>query len=110
MESGNLETLQFDGGSLVFDFTKTISNRKTESAIEYLGRYEDILTWSQQAGILTPHQHTFLNTKAEENQQRAKAEYKRAVRLREILYILFSNLAAGHTPQADITSAFNKEL
>jgi predicted RNA-binding Zn ribbon-like protein len=105
-----METLQRDGGCLVFDFTNTVNSRTSIPAHEYLNQYQDLLAWSVKAGLMTDDERALLAMAAETNTARAEAEYVRAMHARDVLYALFSRVAAGSAPDKAMVEAFNTEL
>jgi predicted RNA-binding Zn ribbon-like protein len=110
VDTRQIATLQLDGGCLVFDFTNTINSRRSTSAYEYLNQYQDLLAWAVKVGMIMDDERALLALEAEENAERAEGEYLRVMRTREVLYALFSMIAAGSAPDKAVVEAFNTEL
>lgn len=110
MDTRQIATLQLNGGCLVFDFTNTVNSRRSIPVYEYLNQYQDLLAWAVKAGMISDKERALLDIEAEANGERAGAQYLRAMNSREVLYALFSKLAAGSAPDKAVVEAFNTEL
>jgi predicted RNA-binding Zn ribbon-like protein len=102
-------TLKFKGGVLCLDFANTLSWRLTDSPVEYLGSYEDLLAWGGQAGLLTPDETEVLSGLAVMAPEEARAMLSRAVTLREAIHRTLSAAIAGEQDEGAL-SALNREL
>lgn len=107
-----LPVLEYEltGGELCLDFTNTVGGSRHHKAIEYLRNYNDLLEWSRQVGIITPEEQDHLRREAASHPEEAAQVYQRAIRLREALYRIFSNLAGGGQPAREDVSILNEEL
>ncbi|HTH99160.1 MAG TPA: ABATE domain-containing protein [Stellaceae bacterium] len=95
-------TLPLVGGVLALDFCNTSSGRASEGHQEHLRRAADLLLWAGHAGILDADAAARLK-KACADDVFAADLLRRALALREAIYRLNADLAAGGTPmQADI--------
>src|SRR5829696_4993995 len=88
-------TFKFKGGVLCLDFVNTLAWRLTDSPVEYLGSYEDLLAWGRQAGLLTPDETEVLSELAAMDPEEARAMLLRAVALREAIHRTLSAAIAG---------------
>jgi predicted RNA-binding Zn ribbon-like protein len=110
VDSSRLErTFKFKGGVLCLDFVNTLAWRLTDSPVEYLGSYEDLLAWGRQAGLLTPDEVEALSGLAEMDSEEARGMLSRAVALREAIHRTLSTAIAGEQDEGAL-SALNREL
>ncbi|MET7256064.1 CGNR zinc finger domain-containing protein [Dyadobacter fermentans] len=105
-----LENLQMDGGCLAFNFINTVNTRKPAPEFEYLKTFGDLLTWSEKAGSLDGMRLQALREHVAEKPEDASIALNDAIDAREMLYGLFSAIAAGNPPDAAVTNAFNRRL
>jgi predicted RNA-binding Zn ribbon-like protein len=103
-------TFKFKGGVLCLDFVNTLAWRLTDSPVEYLGSYKDLLAWGRQAGLLTPDETEVLSELAAMDLEEARANLLRAVALREAIHRTLSAAIAGETQDEGALSALNREL
>ena len=91
------------GGALCLDFVNTLNGHTSQTKHEYLLGYTDLILWSRHAGILTDPESSKLLHKEDRMPPQARAVYKKAVELREMLHQVFSDLAGGISPSpADV--------
>jgi len=100
---------ELSGGALCLDFVNTVGDRPTFSN-EHLHRYSDLLAWAEQAGVVTGPTSESLEAGSGDAPDERRRVFRRALRLRETLYRLFSALAADQTPRAGDLDALNREL
>lgn len=105
-----LENLQMDGGCLAFNFINTVNTRKPAPEFEYLKTFGDLLMWSEKAGSLDGMRLRALREHAAEKPEDASIALNDTIDAREMLYGLFSAIAAGNPPDAAVTNAFNRRL
>jgi predicted RNA-binding Zn ribbon-like protein len=103
-------TFKFRGGVSCLDFVNTLAWRLTDSPIEYLGSYEDLLAWGKQAALLTPDETDVLYGLAAMDPEESRAMLSRAVALREAIHQVFSAVIASKPPDEGALSALNREL
>jgi predicted RNA-binding Zn ribbon-like protein len=93
------------GGALCLDFANTVDNRPQEHPRELLRGYADLVAWSRQAGAVSPQQAGQLLRAAARRKAAAQGALRRARRLRESLYRIFSAAAGGRTvPEEDVAA------
>jgi predicted RNA-binding Zn ribbon-like protein len=110
VDSSRLErTFKFKGGVLCLDFVNTLAWRLTDSPVEYLGSYGDLLAWGKQAALLTPDEVEALSGLAEMDSEEARGMLSRAVALREAIHRTLSTGIAGEQDEGAL-SALNREL
>ena len=89
-----LDTLELVGGVLCLDFANTVNSRLAPEH-DYLMDYSDLVGWANKVGILSPTQASQLQKRARKNQEETGEVSKKARRIRELLYRLFSRAAKG---------------
>jgi predicted RNA-binding Zn ribbon-like protein len=97
-------------GHLSLAFANTVAWRASDSPEEGLASYRDLVSWGQQARILTDHQAEQLLNEAARRPREATAVLERAITLREAIYRIFSALSGGHPPEAADLAKLNAEL
>lgn len=80
------------GGNVCLDFINTLDDRPAEKQSELLNDYSDLACFGEQTGILTAAQTDALLDKAAVMPREADDALRRARRLREALYEIFSAL------------------
>jgi len=83
------------------DFANTLYGHANAPIHEYLLDYHDLVLWSRHAGILTEKETQGLLQKAHHHANEAKAAFRRATALREVIYRVFASLARTRPPKAD---------
>jgi len=93
------------GGQLALDFANTASWHARAEPGELLTDYARVLAWGEQAGALDAAARARLATAAERDPAGVAVALARIVALREVIYRLFSALAAGRPlPAADLAA------
>jgi predicted RNA-binding Zn ribbon-like protein len=100
--------IEFSGGRLCLDFANT-SVRPTRPR-ELINSYSDLISWSQQAGIITDHEAQRLTQEAARRPGEAALTLERAIVLREALYSIFSAVADMRSPDEADLALLNGEL
>jgi predicted RNA-binding Zn ribbon-like protein len=98
------------GGWLCLDFTNTVGFRGTNHPHETLDSYPKLILWSQQAGILPQNEAEQLLRKAKLHPEEARGVLKRAVKLREAIYRIFTAIADLQSPNAEDLDTLNTEV
>ena len=111
MSETELQTpvFEFTGNRLCLDFANTVNNR-TGNPRELLNSYDDLLTWSQEAHILTWQEGEALREKARQQPGEAAEALTRAVALREAIYAIFVARTHEVTPASNDVDRLNTEL
>lgn len=99
----------FDSGALCLDFANTVSAR-TPVTGEKLVSYSDLLSWGVQSGLVEAEVADLLRRNAVRHPPAAAKVLRRAIEFREILYRVFSALAARRKPTDDDLRSLNAEL
>src|SRR6187399_1022090 len=103
MSERSIQNLQLDGGCSVFDFTNTVNTRTSSPAFEYLKTYADVLEWSERTGLLSAERIALLSGHAISHESQSEIALAKTIRAREVLYRLFSKIAANKTPDPGTT-------
>ena len=107
MRAGNSDLI---GGSLCLDFSNTVGWHSSENPQENLNTYHDLVKWSLLAGILSEDDVRILIHKATKNPTESERALRRAVRLREAIYRIFSSVAAHSLPKKEDLALLNWNL
>jgi predicted RNA-binding Zn ribbon-like protein len=93
---GDAAAYQFDfsGGALCLDFANTLGDRPRNSE-EHLNDWRDLVAWGQQAGLLSASQAAAVRASAAKDTPASEKALVRAKALREALFRIFAELAAG---------------
>ena len=98
-----IEELHLVGGNAALDFANTVGSHSSEHPRDHIHTYEDLLTWSARAGVLTAEQGRVLRKRAAAEPARAAEALGQAGRLRETIYRLFMAMARGEpAPRAEL--------
>lgn len=92
------------------DFANTLDWHASEHPVENLHHYDDLLDWALQKGILAAQEAAEVQQLARQAPGRAAAVYQEAIRLREAIYGIFSQIAAGGAPNAADLASLNQAL
>lgn len=97
-------------GELSLDLANTIDWRSSESPLELLGSYADLLRWGRHTGILKEREARELAREAASHPEKAVAVLKRVVALRETLFRIFSAVVEGEQTGAADLDFLNRSL
>ena len=105
--AGNLSLL---GGRSCLDFVNTLDWRGADRPVEFLHTYQDLVAWSRHAGTISAEE---ANTMLQRSKKRPSKQNKvlgKAIKLREIIYRIFSSLSEGKPAANKDLAVFNKLL
>jgi predicted RNA-binding Zn ribbon-like protein len=103
--AARIAELELVGGRVCLDFVNTVDPRVGGKPQDYLASYADLVRWAEHAHLLAPDQVATLLDTAARRPKDAQAIFERAITLREILYRLFSAIAARKLPDpADLAA------
>lgn len=86
----NISTLGIDGDALCLDFVNTVSNRTKANPLDYLHDFKDLLQWYTRTGTLPAKTIQTLERLAKGYPQQAAVVFDKSIRLRELLFRMFS--------------------
>jgi predicted RNA-binding Zn ribbon-like protein len=87
------------GGLLCLDFANTVDDRTDIHPQELLVSFKDLLSWSQQAQVLTEQETQQLLEKAAQRPSEAARVLKCAVEVREAIFRIFKAIAEDESPE-----------
>jgi predicted RNA-binding Zn ribbon-like protein len=103
--SAGAAALKLLGGSLCLDFANTVDWWGSDQPREWLTSYDELVAWSEHAGILSPAEARRLRHRASQSPAEAEAVLQRAIALREAIHRIFSAIAEGkHAPDGDVAA------
>lgn len=105
----DLRPFDFSSGALCLDFANTWGTRPDASG-DRLHTYGDLVAWALQAEILTEDAAESCGRDADHRPVEAQAVADEALRLREAVYRVFSDLAAANDPAAGDIAVLNQGL
>jgi len=89
------------GGLLCLDFANTVDDRTEIHPQELLTSFRDLVSWSQQAQVLTEQEAQQVLKKAAKHPSEATEVLKRAVEVREVIFRIFKAVAEDKSPEDD---------
>jgi predicted RNA-binding Zn ribbon-like protein len=101
------QIFEFTGGRMCLDFTNTVEDRPSDNPRELLNSYNDLLSWSKQAHLLTDQEAERLLDEALQRPSDASSILKRATELRETIYRIFKSVAEDASPQEEDLDSLN---
>ena len=101
MEEHEKQEQIFDltSGLLCLDFANTVDDRTEIHPQELLVSFEDLISWSRQAQVLTEQEGRELSEKAAQHPSEATRVLQRAVEVREAIFRIFKAVAENETPE-----------
>jgi predicted RNA-binding Zn ribbon-like protein len=87
------------GGLLCLDFANTVDDRTEVHPQELLNSYNDLVSWSEQAQVLTEHEAQRLLEKAACRPSEASKVLQQAVAIRETIFRIFKAVAEDESPE-----------
>jgi predicted RNA-binding Zn ribbon-like protein len=107
-------SMKFIGGSLCLDFVNTVGGRADQRAYtvlrDKLPTFDDLLTWSRLAGLVSQAEVLRLVRRAAGNPKEAAVVLKRAATLREGLYRIFRSVVDGRRTVRNDIAILEREL
>lgn len=104
---GSSNYLNLKTGWLCLDFANTADWHASDAPEEQLLGYEHLLAWARDKAVLDDAAVETLRAQALRSPSKAKQALREAVELREVLYRLFSTVAAGQAPAAADLDSLN---
>ncbi|HEX3269610.1 MAG TPA: ABATE domain-containing protein [Ktedonobacterales bacterium] len=101
------ETITAMEGRLCLGFVNTFHPRYGRHVHDALSGYADLVAWNRSVGMLTEAQEQNFLQAANAHPEEALRTFERAVTLREIIYRVFSAVAAGNAPEVEDLSALH---
>jgi predicted RNA-binding Zn ribbon-like protein len=101
---------QFIAGKLCLDYCNTVGGKRGAIPREKLNSYDDLLSWSEEAGLTSTSESSALRTKAETDPAEAASVLSRAINLREGIYRILLATLEGAAPSGNDLALLNSEL
>jgi predicted RNA-binding Zn ribbon-like protein len=104
MTQKTIADIDFMGGNLALDFVNTVNSRVNQGSQDYLGTFDDLVTWHVITGLVSNTAAKRLLAAARTDSRLAADTFSSSVVLRESLYRIFHAVAHGQVPaQADVS-------
>jgi predicted RNA-binding Zn ribbon-like protein len=107
---GYISALRVVGGNLALDFVNTLDGASdAEPGFDHLRGYDDLVAWGVKVGALGKATAERLLEEARRRPSEAEATHARALALRDLLYAIFSSVAAGAEPSERDLQALGRD-
>lgn len=100
----------FRGGAPCLDFTNTLAWSTSDTPVEHLGSYRDLVDWASQAALLPPEAPVALAGRATAMPDVAEDVLARAIALREAIRGVMTAAIAGEGAHEGALTVLNGEL
>lgn len=107
---GQERRFELRGGAPCLDFVNTVAWRSTDRPVEYLGSYEALLAWVEQAGLLAQEEAGVLSGWASAHPKEARGTLLRAIALREAVHGVLFSATIGEPHDEGALTVLNREL
>ena len=97
-------------GWLCLDFANTVDWHASDSPVETLNKYTDLIEWSVDRGIISGDAKDLLLRKSAEKPAEAQTVLEKAREVRENIYQMLSDTTHGHPINVTDLKGFNKVL
>ncbi len=104
-----IETLELDGGALCLNFVNSVRSRFENPLFEFIVTPEDWLLWIRRVQLYDEVAEQDLREYCNENHGKAISELRRIIKVRELLYRIFRDIAQKEQPLNEDIRVFNKE-
>lgn len=105
----NIFDFQWEAGALCLDFANTVDWHASAQPTEMLTTWDDVIAWAEKLTVLDSVEGRQLRQAAADHPQRAAVALLRAHTLREVIYRIFSALAA-HKSAANADLAYLNQV
>lgn len=102
-------TFDFSGNYLCLDFSNTLNDRFSTPS-ELLNRYDELVQWGQEAGILSEGEATRLRAEATRHPEKAEYVHQQAITLREAIFRIFYARLHDALPEESDLATLNAML
>jgi predicted RNA-binding Zn ribbon-like protein len=85
----------FKSGNIGLDFANTKDWHASQNPVETIKSYADLVSWGEQAGLISKTDANQLIQLAQKSPQQAADDYEFAIQVREAIYRIFSNNYTG---------------
>ena len=105
-----VDELIFEAGRLSLTFANTVEWHASEQPTEYLNSYADLVRWAEEVKLLTGDRAEQLSQEGLHRSEEANKVLEKAIELREVIYRIFSAVAAEQSVEPDDLDILNKAL
>ncbi|MBZ5596967.1 MAG: CGNR zinc finger domain-containing protein [Acidobacteriia bacterium] len=98
---------EFIAGNLALDFANTVHDYGASVSEDDLKSGSELVRWARQAGLLSERESQELYRQAGANLGPAATGFQRSLRLRRLVYEVFSDLSHGGRPRPGALAALN---
>jgi len=105
-----IKTLELDGGTLCLNFVNSVKNRFEKPVYEFIIAPDDWILWSHRTQICDELSKQRLSKYVSENSEKAIKELNRIIKVREVFYRIFRNIAQKKSPLIEDIRIFNNVL
>ena len=92
------QIFELTGGLLCLDFANTVEDRSDAHPHELLNSYDDLVSWGQQAHVLTEGESHLLLERAGRHPKDASIVLAKAIAIREAIFRIFKAVAEDESP------------
>ncbi len=103
-----MQAFDLDSGALCLDFANTVDWHTSDSPVERIENYLDLVAWGEAAGVLTSERAHRLRKLEKRFPKKADAALLQAIHLREAIFRIFSSLSAGRTARPKDLETLNE--
>jgi predicted RNA-binding Zn ribbon-like protein len=101
------QIFELTGGLLCLDFANTVEDRSDAHPHELLNSYDDLVSWGQQAHVLTEGESHLLLERAGRHPKDASIVLAKAIAIREAIFRIFKSVASDEIAEEDDLIALN---
>ncbi len=94
-------SLPLVGSEIAFDLTNTSSGRGGSRHLDHLKIPDDVIRWAQHSRVINPAEAAWMASEIGKDPRLARRLLKRTLELRELIYTIGVELAAGRPPPSD---------
>lgn len=91
-------SFHFVSNNLALDFTGSVSWRGSRAPVERFADFAAVVSWARQSRLIDPTMENRLSDAAAADPKMALRAHRRALRLRDLLYRVFADIADGDAP------------
>ncbi|MBZ5706830.1 MAG: CGNR zinc finger domain-containing protein [Acidobacteriia bacterium] len=98
---------EFIAGNLALDFANTVHNYGSSDPGDDLKSFSELASWAQQAGLLNERESQELSRRAQTHPGDVATHFRRSLRLRQLVYEAFSDIAKRRKPRPGALAGLN---
>lgn len=105
---------EFIAGNLALDLANTVHNHGSADPEDDLKSFSELISWARQAGRLDERESRELLRRAQTHPDEVATDFRRSLRVRELVYEVFSDIANRRRPRpvalAGLNSCFRQGM